>query len=68
MFEEFVSFINGVVANFLPWILRGLEKLSEYGSEEAAAANWSDMAKEVEAALSARGGETAADESLVPIE
>jgi len=68
MFEDFVSLIDGVVGNFLPWILRGLETLSEHGSEEAAATSWSDMAQEVEAALSARGGETAIDDSLVPIE
>ncbi|MBN0574365.1 hypothetical protein JTM30_36335, partial [Pseudomonas aeruginosa] len=30
MFEEFLSFINGVVANFLPWILRALGKLSKF--------------------------------------
>lgn len=68
MFEEFVSFVNGVVGNFLPWILRGLEKLSDYGSEEAAATNWSNMAKEVEASLIARGGEIATDDSLFPVE
>lgn len=68
MFEEFVSFLNSVVGNFLPWLLRGLERLSKFGSEEAAAINWSNMAKDIEAALSATGGETAADDSLVPIE
>ena len=68
MFEEFVSFVNSVVGNFLPWVLRGLGKLSEYGSEEAKGTNWSEMAKKVEDALSALGGETAADDSLVPVE
>ncbi|MCE9732348.1 DEAD/DEAH box helicase [Pectobacterium sp. IFB5596] len=67
MFEEFVSFLNGVVGNFLPWILRGLEKLSEYGSAEAAATNWSDMAKDIEAVLSANYDDTAADDSLITI-
>lgn len=68
MFEEFVSFVNGVVGNFLPWILRGLGKLSEFGSEEAAATNWSSLAKGIETALSARSGETESDDFLVPIE
>ncbi|AKU23505.1 DEAD/DEAH box helicase [Massilia sp. NR 4-1] len=68
MFEEFVSFINGVVGNFLPWILRGLGKLSEYGSEEARSTNWSEMAKKVETALRVTGGDTAAEDLLAPIE
>lgn len=68
MFEDFVSFVNSVVGSFLPWVLRGLEKLSEYGSEEATARSWSNMAKEVEATLSARSGETASDDSLVLME
>lgn len=67
-FEDFVSVINGVVGNFLPWLLRGLQKLSEYGSKEAAATDWLAMAKEVEAALVARGGEIAPDDPLVPID
>ncbi|MBN0741779.1 hypothetical protein JTL98_32555, partial [Pseudomonas aeruginosa] len=58
MFEEFVSFINGVVANFLPWILRALGKLSKFGSEKAAATDWSKMAKTIETALGARSGDT----------
>ncbi|MBA5637396.1 DEAD/DEAH box helicase [Duganella sp. LX20W] len=66
-FEDFVSFINGVVGNFLPWILRGLAKLSEYGSEEARATNWSEMAKKVETLLSAKSGGTAVDDSLAPV-
>jgi helicase len=68
MFEEFVSFVDGVVGNFLPWLLRGLQTLSAYGSEEAAVTNWLDMAKEVEGVLSARGSEMAADDSLGPRE
>lgn len=68
MFEEFVSFIDSVVGNFLPWLLRGLETLSEYGSREAAKTDWSAMAKEVEKSLSARGGDTAADDLLVPLD
>lgn len=61
MFDGFVSFVNDVVGNFLPWILRGLGKLSQFGSEEAAAINWSDIAKELEAVLSAKGCEAGSD-------
>jgi helicase len=68
MFEDFVPFINGVVGTFLPWILRGLEKLCDYGSDRASNTNWSNMAKEVEVALRAKGGETAPDDLLVPDE
>lgn len=68
MFEEFVSFINGVVANFLPWILRALGKLSKFGSEKAAATDWSKMAKTIETALGARSGDTEFDDLLIPIE
>ncbi|SDE54198.1 helicase [Massilia sp. PDC64] len=68
MFEDFVPFINGVVGTFLPWILRGLEKLCAYGSDRASITNWSNMAKELEAALRAKGGETAPDDLLVPDE
>ncbi len=68
MFEDFVSFIDSIVGNFLPWLLRGLETLSEYGSDQAAATDWSAMAKEVEKSLSARGNDTAVDDSLIPLD
>jgi helicase len=67
-FEEFVSLVDNVVGNFLPWLLRGLNTLSEYGSGEAEARDWSKMAKEVEAALSVGGGEVASDDSQLQIE
>lgn len=68
MFEEFVSFVNTVIGNFLPWILRGLGKLSKFGSKEAATTNWSNMAKEVEAIFSTKGSKTDLDDLLAPIE
>lgn len=61
MFEGFVSFVNDVVGNFLPWVLRGLGKLSQFGNEEAAAINWSDIAKELEAVLSTKGCDAGSD-------
>lgn len=68
MFENFVSFIDSVVGNFLPWLLRGFVSLSKFGSEDAASTDWSAMAKAVEQALSARGDDTVADDSLIPLE
>lgn len=68
MFEDFVSFIDSVFGNFLPWLLRGLETLSEYGSVAAASHEWSGLAKELESALSARGTEPDLEDSLVPSE
>lgn len=68
MFENFVSFIDSVVGNFLPWLLRGFATLSKFGSEDAASTDWSAMAKAVEQALSARGDDTVADDSLIPLE
>lgn len=67
-FENFVSFIDSVVGAFLPWLLRGLEKLSEYGSDEARKIDWSAMAKDVEKSLSARGGDTTLNDALIPLE
>lgn len=67
-FENFVSFIDSVIGNFLPWLLRGHATLCKYGSSEAASTDWSAMAKAVEQALSARGDDTVADDSLVPLD
>jgi len=68
MFENFVSFIDSVVGNFLPWLLRGFATLGTYGSSDAASTDWSAMAKVVEQALSARGDDTVADDLLIPLE
>ena len=67
-FENFVSFIDSVVGNFLPWLLRGHATLSKYGSSEAASTDWSAMAKAVEQALSTRGDDNVTDDSLVPLD
>lgn len=53
-FEEFVSLVDGVVANFLPWLLRGLGSLADFGSLEAALADWSEMARTIEQKLNER--------------
>ena len=49
-------------------MLRGHATLCKYGSSEAASTDWSAMAKAVEQALSARGDDTVADDSLVPLD
>lgn len=67
-FENFVSFVDSVVGAFLPWLLRGLETLSEYGSDETRKIDWSAMAKDVEKSLSARGGDTTLNDALTPLE
>lgn len=60
-FEEFVSFSNAVIGSFLPWMLRGLGKLSHFGGESAINTNWPLMAREVEASLHATGGDAEID-------
>lgn len=55
MFEDFVSFVDGVIGNFLPWLLRGLQALSAHGSDVAAETEWSAMARHIEMRLAARG-------------
>ncbi|WP_153784970.1 DEAD/DEAH box helicase [Pseudomonas sp. EMN2] len=67
-FEDFVSFINSVFGSFLPWLLRGLEKLSVFGSEEAVGIMWSQMAKEIESVLRARGDEDEVEDPFLPVE
>ncbi|WEN15723.1 DEAD/DEAH box helicase [Rhodanobacter sp. AS-Z3] len=68
MFEDFVSFIDSVVGNFLPWLLRGLESLSAHGSDTAAGIEWGEFARDVEKQLSAMGGPPEPDEPLVSVE
>lgn len=53
-FEEFVSLVDGIVANFLPWLLRGLGSLADFGSLEAALTDWSEMARAIEQKLNER--------------
>jgi helicase len=53
MFEDFVAFVDTVVGNFLPWLLRGLESISPHGSEAAADIEWAVMAREIELRLAA---------------
>lgn len=53
-FENFVSFVDTVIVNFLPWLLRGFDALKAYGSAQADALDWSSMAGAIERSLSAR--------------
>lgn len=57
-FEDFVSFVDSVVGNFLPWLLRGLQSLSAHGSEAARQIDWAEMARDIEARLADRGPAT----------
>lgn len=62
MFEDFVAFVDTVVGNFLPWLLRGLESISPYGSEAASDIEWAGMAREIESRLASVGGSPDLDE------
>jgi helicase len=62
MFEDFVAFVDAVVGNFLPWLLRGLESISPYGSEAASDIEWAGMACEIESRLASVGGSPEVDD------
>jgi helicase len=62
MFEDFVAFVDAVVGNFLPWLLRGLEIISPYGSETASDIKWTGMARDIESRLASVGGSPELDE------
>lgn len=62
MFEDFVAFVDAVVGNFLPWLLRGLESISPYGSEAASDIEWAGMARKIESRLASVGGSPELDE------
>lgn len=57
-FEDFISFVDSVVGNFLPWILRGLQALSAHGSEAARQVEWAEIARSIEARLAGQGPDT----------
>jgi len=63
MFEDFVTFVDSVVGNFLPWLLRGLESISPHGSEAASDIEWAGMAREIELRLAAVGGSPELDDA-----
>lgn len=62
-FEEFVSLVDGVVGNFLPWLLRGLNSLKGFGSTEADMTNWTDYARSIEQALRPQSASEHEDDS-----
>jgi helicase len=63
MFEDFVAFVDSVIGNFLPWLLRGLESISPHGSEAAADIEWAGMAREIELRLAEVGGSPELDDA-----
>lgn len=54
-FDQFVSLVDGVFGNFLPWLLRGLEGLKEFSSSESGRVReWALMATQIETGLAKR--------------
>ncbi|MHB1117727.1 DEAD/DEAH box helicase [Sideroxydans sp.] len=47
-FDQFVTLIDSLVFNFLPWLLRGLASFSPFGSDAGRAVDWAQLASEVE--------------------
>lgn len=47
-FDQFVTLIDSLVLNFLPWLLRGLSSFSPFGSDAGRAVDWAQLASEVE--------------------
>lgn len=53
-FEDFVSFVDSVIGNFLPWLLRALSTLSSFGSPNATNVPWLELARSLEGTLAGR--------------
>jgi len=54
-FDQFVSLVDGVFGNFLPWLLRGLECLKEFSSsQDGRVQEWAVMATQIETGLAKR--------------
>lgn len=47
-FDQFVSLIDSLVSNFLPWLLRGLSNFAPFGSEAGRSVDWARFASDVE--------------------
>ncbi|MES3022777.1 MAG: DEAD/DEAH box helicase [Pseudomonadota bacterium] len=44
-FDKFVSLVDGVVSNFLPWLLRAMAALAPFGSPSSQLINWAGLAQ-----------------------
>ncbi len=53
-FDQFVSLIDSLVSNFLPWLLRGLSSFAPFGSDAGRAVNWLWYANQVELSFSSQ--------------
>ncbi len=51
-FDKFVSLIDSLVFNFLPWLLRGLSSFAPFGSDAGRAVDWVRFASEIEISFS----------------
>lgn len=61
-FDKFVSFATDVVGHFLPWLLRGLQTLSQFGSAHGHLADWSGHGRYIESQLQRASNADRADD------
>jgi helicase len=47
-FDNFVSLIDSLIFNYLPWLLRGLSSLAPFGSNASQGIQWTHYASQVE--------------------
>lgn len=47
-FDNFVTLVDGLIFNFLPWLLRGLSSFAPFGSQAGQAIDWVGLASEIE--------------------
>lgn len=50
-FDKFVTLVDGVINNFLPWLLRAISVLAPFGSKNSQAINWIAIAQLYEPAV-----------------
>lgn len=61
-FDSFVSLIDSVIANYLPWLLRALSGLAQFGSTTSQSVNWIHLANDVEASFGTESSDDALGE------
>jgi len=44
-FDKFVTLVDGLINNFLPWLLRAISVLAPFGSKNSQAINWTAIAQ-----------------------
>jgi helicase len=53
-FDQFVTFVDSLIFNFLPWLLRGLSSFAPFGSQAGQAIDWVGLASEIENSFGAQ--------------